>query len=114
VVAAVSDEPQLGLWIVVVLVVLVVTGTILFWRKSGPAVRTPLAGLSLLSGIAAVLVGLLISYLIGGLLGLAAVYLGNSERSQAKALGVHWLPIAGIVFGVAGIVMYIIGRFALE
>lgn len=72
--------------------------------------RTPLAGLSLLSGIAAVLVGLLISYIIGGLLGLAAVYLGNSERSQARALGVHWLAIAGIVLGGVAIVMYIAGR----
>lgn len=90
--------------------VLAVTGTILFWKKTGPAVRTPLAGLSLLSGIAAVLVGLLISYIIGGLLGLAAVYLGNSERSQARALGVHWLAIGGIVLGGVAIVMYIAGR----
>jgi membrane protein DedA with SNARE-associated domain len=95
VVAAVSEEPQLGIWILVTVVVLAVTGTILFWRKTGPAVRLPLSGLSLLAGIAAVIVGLLISYLIGGLLGLAAVYLGNSERRQARAMGVHWAPHRG-------------------
>lgn len=105
-----SGEGQVGLWILVVVVVVVVTGTILFWRKSGPAVRLPLSGLSLLAGIAAVLVGLLLSYIIGGLLGLAAVYLGNSERRQAKASGVHWLPITGMVLGVVGIVMYIAGQ----
>jgi hypothetical protein len=112
--ATASDESQVGIWIAVTVGVLIVTGVFLFRGKTGPAVRVPLAGVSLLAGIASVLVGLLISYLIGGLLGLAAIYLGNSDRAQAKALGVHWLPITGIVLGVAGVAMYLIGRFALE
>ena len=75
------------------------------------AARNPLAGLSLLAGIAAVWIGLLFSYLIGGLLGLAAVYLGNSGR-QSRALGAGGLAIVGIVLGGLSIVMYILGRLA--
>ncbi|MDP2624105.1 MAG: hypothetical protein Q8Q29_09930 [Actinomycetota bacterium] len=105
-----ETSPSSLVWGLVIVGVLVVAGAIVFlWRGKGLAPLNPLAGISLLAGIGASLVGLLLSYLVGGLLGLAAVYLGISGR-QDRVHGGLALAITGMVLGGVAVAMYLVGR----
>jgi hypothetical protein len=71
----------------------------------------PAAIISLVLGIAAVIVGLIASVAIGAILGLIAVGVGAVGRQQAALKGGLPLAIAGIVLGWVAVALQLIAAF---
>jgi hypothetical protein len=72
----------------------------------------------LILGLVALGVSLFLSYIIGGLLGLASIAWGRAAYGMANQLGPNAGPgakgmaVAGIVLGAVTVVLYVVVRFA--
>lgn len=86
-------------------------------REAAPKAQTnTIAIVSLVLGIVAMVLVLFVSLVIGGLVGLAALAVGNAGRAWAKAHGGAGIVLAiiGMVLGILAEGLFIVTSFLID